>query len=91
MLNGTHPETFNQLFYLVDGIFPWLSQFLSTISVTITIINSTFSKWQESKWKDIERAFGMLKLKFLVLHPMLMHTKMTYSSILHNPALQFII
>jgi hypothetical protein len=84
MLNGTHFEidhpfhinnqTFNQLFYLVDGIYPWLSRFLSTISVPTTLIDSNFLKWQESKRKDIEGAFSKLKLKFLILkHPMLMH------------------
>lgn len=84
MLNGTHSEidhpfeinneTFHQLFYLVDGIYPWLSRFLSTISVPTTIIDSIFSKWQESKRKDIERAFGVLKMKFLCLkHPVKMH------------------
>ena len=84
ILNGTHSEidhpfeinnqTFNQLFYLVDGIFPWLSRFLSTISVPMTLIDSNYSEWQESARKDIERAFGVLKLKFHILeHPMLMH------------------
>jgi hypothetical protein len=84
MLNGTHSEidhpfeinnqTFNQLFYVVGGIYPWLSRFLSTISVPTTLIDSNYSKWQESTCKDIERAFGVLKMKFLILkHPMMMH------------------
>jgi hypothetical protein len=84
MLNGTHSEidhsfvinnkTFHQLFYLVDGIYSWLSRFLSTISVPTTVINTIFLKWQESKCKDIEHAFGILKVKFLCLkHLILMH------------------
>ncbi len=77
MLNGTHSqidhsfvinnETFHQLFYLVDGIHPWLSCFLSTISVHTTLINTNFMKWQESKQKYIWCAFGILKVKFLCL------------------------
>lgn len=52
---------FHELFYLDDGIYPWLSIFFLTISVPTTVIDSIFSKWQESKHKDIECVFGVLK------------------------------
>jgi hypothetical protein len=84
MLHGTHSEidhsfvinneTFHQLFYLVDVIYPWLSNFLSTISVPTTVIDTNFLKWQESKRKVIEHDFGILKVNFLCLkHLILMH------------------
>ncbi|KAL7549247.1 hypothetical protein ACHAWF_012507 [Thalassiosira exigua] len=63
-ING---EKFDQLFALVDGIYPQLSRFLQTISVPISKIDSHYSGWQEAKRKDIERAFGVLKKKFHLL------------------------
>ena len=64
MLNSSHSlidhsfiiddEIFHELYYLVDGIHPWLSRFMSTISVPTTVVDSNFLKWQESKRKDIE-------------------------------------
>ena len=58
MLNGSHclinhslivnDEMFHHLFYLVDGIYPWLSRFLSNISVPTTVVDSNFLKWIES-------------------------------------------
>jgi hypothetical protein len=58
----------------VNGIYPWQSRFVSTVSVPTTVVASNFSNWQESKHKDIERAFRILKSKFLCLkHPILMH------------------
>ena len=60
-ING---ELFDELFLLIDGIYPQLSRFLQTIPVPITKINCNFSGWQEAQRKDVERAFGLLKKKF---------------------------
>ena len=84
MQNGTHHElvfsftadgeVFEMLYYLVDGIYPALAQFLATISDPKTKIASFFAKNQEEYRKDVERGFGVLKLKYLCLkHEILMH------------------
>ena len=86
MQDGSHSEidfdfemdgkTFHKLYYLVDGIYPWLTRFLATISDPKTRIASYFATRQEAIRKDIERAFGVLKKKFLCLkHPILYHHK----------------
>ena len=84
MQNGSHSEIdfdfeidgelFKKLYYLVDGIYPTLSRFLSTISDPTTKIASFFATTQEAIRKDVERAFGVLKSKFLSLkHPIRFH------------------
>ena len=71
LING---ETFTKLYYLVDGIYPTLARFLSTISDPTSKIASFFAVNQEAFRKDVERAFGVLKKKFLALkHPILYH------------------
>ena len=70
-ING---ELFDELFVLVDGIYPQLSRFLQAIPVPITKIDRNFSGWQEAKRKDVERAFGVLKKKFhFLVNSMQMH------------------
>ena len=44
-ING---EVFNNLFMLVDGIYPSLARFLSTISIPLTKMDSNFAGWQVS-------------------------------------------
>ena len=71
MLDGSHSmidfpfkingEDFNQLYYLVDGIYPWLKRFLCTIPDPVTTVDRLLSKSQESWRKSIERAFGVWK------------------------------
>ena len=56
---------FDQLYYLVDGIYPSLSCFLTTIIDPTTTLDSFFAPKQEGWRKSIERAFGVLKKKFL--------------------------
>jgi len=86
MLDGSHSmidfpfkingEDFNQLYYLVDGIYPWLKRFLCTIPDPVTTVDRLLSKSQESWRKSIERAFGVWKKKYLVVkHPMEMHDR----------------
>jgi hypothetical protein len=63
-------EVFTKLFYLVNGIHPSLSHFSSSEPDPHTKIAYNFATDQEAHWKDIERGFGVLKIKFLALtHP----------------------
>jgi hypothetical protein len=48
-------EHFDQLYMLVDGIYPPMSRFVTPLSVPIGDSEALFSLWQESKRKDIER------------------------------------
>ena len=84
MQDGTHSKIdipfhadgtrFELLYYLVDGIYPALTRFLSTISEPTSRIAKYFATKQEAWRKDVERAFGVLKVKFLCLtHPIQMH------------------
>ncbi|MFO0007223.1 MAG: hypothetical protein ACK559_39525, partial [bacterium] len=50
-------QSFNHLFYLVDGIYPPWARFLKTVQVPLDSRESTFSQWQEGARKDIERSF----------------------------------
>jgi Plant transposon protein len=63
-INGV---VFDQLWIMVDGIYPELSRFVKNISEPITDDHRYYSKWQESCRKCVERAFGILKRKFHVL------------------------
>ena len=77
MIDGSHDlidhpfivngQSFNQLYYLVDGIYPLLSRFAPTIPDPSTKLDQHFAKNQESFRKSIERAFGILNKKFLML------------------------
>jgi hypothetical protein len=84
MQDGTHAEIdfdfyvngelFLMLYYLVNGIYPSLARFLASIPDPHTKIHRYFAGEQESYRKDIERAFGVLKIKFLSInHPILLH------------------
>jgi hypothetical protein len=86
MINGTHDDldfefvvdgvVFNKLLYLVDGIYPQLTHFLASESDPHTRLALFFAQEQESDRKDVERGFGVLKLKFLSLvHPINLHHK----------------
>jgi hypothetical protein len=77
MIDGSHDlinhpflindQSFKQLYYLVDGIYPLLSRFVLTISDPSTTLDKQFTKKQESFQKSVEQAFGILKKKFLAL------------------------
>ena len=54
-----------RLYYLVDGIYPWLLRFLQSIKDPTSRIGKTFAGKQEAARKDVERAFGVWKGKFL--------------------------
>ena len=57
-------EEFNQLYLLVDGIYPSFSRFVKGYKEPIGEFEKALTTWQESARKDIERAFGVLQLKF---------------------------
>jgi hypothetical protein len=57
-------ESFDQLWMMVDGIYPPLARFVKPLTVPIGECEALFSMWQESKRKDIERFFGVFKKKF---------------------------
>jgi hypothetical protein len=86
MIDGRHDEldfeflvdgdVFDKLIYLVDGIYPPLTRFLSSESDPHTKLAFSFAQDQEADRKDVERGFGVLKLKFLsLLHPINLHHK----------------
>ena len=89
MRNGQHDlidhefilggEVFTKLMYLVDGIYPSLSRFQGTETDPATKLDGNFNMDQESSQKDVERGYGVLKIKFLVLtHPITLTTGMIF-------------
>eukprot|EP00804_Cyclotella_cryptica_P030944 CCRYP_019607-RA/>CCRYP_019607-RA protein AED:0.19 eAED:-0.03 QI:0/0/0/1/0/0/2/0/206 len=67
-------KDFNKLYYLVDGIYASLSRFLGPENDPTTQLDGSFKVDQEAARKDVERGYGVLKLKFLVLtHPITLH------------------
>jgi hypothetical protein len=63
-INGT---TRDWLYFLVDGIYPAYSIFISTINHPQSDMEKYFSTCQEAVRKDIERAFGVLVQQFQIL------------------------
>ncbi|XP_004966700.1 uncharacterized protein LOC101774740 [Setaria italica] len=64
MVNGNQ---YNTGYYLADGIYPEWAVFVKSISLPITEKDKLFAQEQESKRKDIERAFGVLRRRFCIL------------------------
>ncbi len=50
------------MFVLVDGIYMKFSRFMKGIQIPLTRSKTRFMMWQEAVRKDIERAFGNLKI-----------------------------
>ncbi len=59
---------FYQPYLLVDGIYPKWTCFLGPISVPSIEIEKNYTVQQSARRKDIERAFGVLKIKFNILN-----------------------
>lgn len=79
------------LYFLVDGIYPRWSIFISTIQDSTTQKERLFAKGQEALRKDVERAFGVLISRWALLaKPCLLWDRafagkvMKASIILHN-------
>ena len=85
-------EEFMCLYWLVDGIYPTWARFVKAISEDGgNPVSSAYKIWQEAKRKDIERAFGVLQLKWqMVARPFKFHKSeiiantVTTCLILHN-------
>jgi hypothetical protein len=84
-------DEFHQLYVLVDGIYPRYTRFVKGMKEPITPMEKTFTGWQESTRKDIERAFGVLQCKFQVMQRPLhqldlknIAAKVSTCMILHN-------
>jgi hypothetical protein len=54
-------------YYLVDGIYPPWATFVSTISNLVGQKKSHFTERQEATKKDVERTFGVLQARFVVV------------------------
>ena len=77
MLNGNHDKidheftldgkAFKKLYYLVDRIYPSLSQFLRPETDPTTKLDGSFKIDQEGSRKDVKRGYGMLKITFLLI------------------------
>ncbi len=50
------------MFVLVDGIYMNYGQFVQGIKLPVSIKETKYTQQQESARKDIERAFGNLKI-----------------------------
>lgn len=63
-ING---QDYHQPYFLVDGIYPPLSNFVQTISQPQGEKRSYFVKMQEAVRKDVERCFGVLQARFSII------------------------
>lgn len=57
-------DGFHRMYLLVDGIYPRMSRFVKGIKQPIGDQQRKYSKWQEAARKDIERAFGVLQIRW---------------------------
>ncbi|CAM8909057.1 unnamed protein product [Rhodiola kirilowii] len=76
-------NTYENTYYLADGIYPRYSSFVKTISNPQNDAESLFSKKQESYRKDVERCFGILQSRWaIVRHAGLSHRLSVLKSIM---------
>ncbi|XP_021835021.1 uncharacterized protein [Spinacia oleracea] len=54
-------------YYLTDGIYPKWAAFIPTISLPENVKEGFCAKLQESRRKDVERAFGVLQVHFAII------------------------
>ncbi|XP_021980626.1 uncharacterized protein LOC110876772 [Helianthus annuus] len=55
-------------YYLTDGIYPTWSVFVKSFTYPHIVKEKKFKKQHEAARKDVERAFGVLKAKWHILH-----------------------
>ncbi|CAN1323311.1 hypothetical protein LINPERPRIM_LOCUS32685 [Linum perenne] len=60
-------NTYNQCYYLADGIYPPWATFVKTFSNPGTQEKRLFAKYQEAYRKDVERAFGILQERWAIV------------------------
>jgi hypothetical protein len=82
-------------YYLADGIFPQWATFVKSFSVTTHEKHGYFKRKQESAWKNVERAFDVLQVRWGILqqlarqHELVRIRRIMYSCIiLHNMILK---
>ncbi|KAL9673873.1 hypothetical protein QQ045_030135 [Rhodiola kirilowii] len=63
-VNGS---TYNNTYYLADGIYPRYSSFVKTIPNPQSDAEKLFTKKQESYHKDVERCFGILQSHWAIV------------------------
>ncbi|KAL9669757.1 hypothetical protein QQ045_007306 [Rhodiola kirilowii] len=100
-VNGS---TYDNSYYLADGIYPRYSSFVKTITNPQTDVEKLFSEKQESYRQDVERFFGILQSRRAILRHaacIIMHNinveeefiedefKETEEQDLHNPTSAF--
>ena len=61
VVNGRH---YSLGYYLTDGIYPKYATFVQAINPPIAAKERLFTKRQEAACKDVERAFGVLQIKW---------------------------
>ena len=63
-------EQFNKMFVLIDGIYMNFLRFVKGITTPLTRHEMMLTTWKEAMQKDVERAFGNLKMMWkFVSHP----------------------
>ena len=75
MMEGTTPQvsfevngnTYDQGYYLTDGIYPPWASFIQSINLPQTPKDNLFKQRQEAVRKDVERTFGVLQARFAVV------------------------
>ncbi|CAN1302794.1 Protein ALP1-like [Linum perenne] len=60
-------NTYNQCYYLADGIYPPWATFVKTISNPTSQKKKLFTKYQEAYRKDVERAFDILQERWAIV------------------------
>lgn len=63
-MNG---REYNMGYFLFDGIYPRWATFVKTISLPQGPKVRLFAERQESVRKDVERAFGVLQARFVII------------------------
>nr|GFD32357.1 ribosomal protein-like [Tanacetum cinerariifolium] len=58
MVNGVE---YRNGYYLAAGIYPEWESFVKSFTVATDLKHTYFKQRQESAWKNVERAFGVLQ------------------------------
>ncbi|CAL1411095.1 unnamed protein product [Linum trigynum] len=75
ILNGSAPRarfevnghTYDQCYYLADGIYPSWSTLVKTFSNPSSNKEALFARCQEAHRKDVDRAFGILQARWAIV------------------------